>query len=136
MPVTLHCTASHLFLNHHYYLKNIFYVKTLSTQKFQKKCITSSIYFNFWKTSQTVFICLKKWNVKCVKYVKYAWKTMCEICSKSTIKEQKQCACCCSCMCLYCQLQKLWYWESSQTSTIKLFCKIVNRQRLKFSTRF
>ena len=45
---------------------------------------------NFWNPSYMVSTCSKQWKHELVKYVKYVCKPMYKICSKSTIKAQKQ----------------------------------------------
>ena len=77
-----------LFLSHFCYLQNIFYTKTFPTQTFEK-CIMSSIFLNFKNVSQMMFTCLKQWKMS-LWNVKYTWKSMNKICSKSTIKAQEQ----------------------------------------------
>ena len=47
-------------------------------------------FFQFWYHSRMVFICLKQWKHELLKYVKYAWKSMCKVCWKPKIKAQEQ----------------------------------------------
>ena len=72
----------------------------------------------------------------CKIYVKYAWKPMCKICSKSTTKAQEWREWRCSDVFIISfrgvridnPVKHLQYGAS--------FCEIVNRQNLKFSTEF
>ena len=47
-------------------------------------------FFNFWNPYQMVFTFSKQWKHEFAKYVKYAWKPINKIFSKSKIKAQEQ----------------------------------------------